>query len=41
MKKFTYPLLVLGLLIAFGFVFRNYQIKKNAIPRLLEPDLQG
>jgi tetratricopeptide (TPR) repeat protein len=36
MKKLTYPLLVLTLLIAFGFVYKNYERKKNDIPKLLE-----
>ena len=36
MKKFTYPLLVLALLITLGFVYKNYERKKNEIPRLLE-----
>lgn len=36
MKKLTYPLLILALLITFGFVYKNYERKKNDIPKLLE-----
>lgn len=36
MKKLTYPLLILALLITLGFVYKNYENKKNATPILLE-----
>jgi tetratricopeptide (TPR) repeat protein len=36
MKKLSYPLLVLALFVAFGFVYKNYERKKNDIPKLLE-----
>ena len=36
MKKLTYPLLILALLITLGFVYKNYERKKNAIPLLME-----
>lgn len=34
MKKLAYPLLIVGLLTTLGFVYRNYEQKKNAIPTL-------
>ncbi len=36
MKKITYPILILTLLITLGFVYKNYERKKNQIPLLLE-----
>ena len=35
MKKLTYPILILALLITLGFVYKNYERKKNEIPQLL------
>ena len=34
MKKLAYPLLIVALLTTLGFVYRNYEQKKNAIPTL-------
>ncbi len=34
MQKLFYPLFVLGLLITLGFVYKNYENKKNAIPEI-------
>ena len=34
MRKLFYPLFVLGLLITLGFVYKNYENKKNAIPEI-------
>ncbi len=34
-KKLTYPILILALLITLGFVYKNYERKKNEIPQLL------
>jgi tetratricopeptide (TPR) repeat protein len=34
MKKLAYPLLIVGLFTTLGFVYRNYEQKKNAIPTL-------
>lgn len=35
MKKLTYPILLGALLIMLGFVYKNYERKKNEIPQLL------
>ena len=34
MKKLAYPLLIVALLTTLGFVYKNYEQKKNAIPTL-------
>jgi len=34
MRKLFYPLFVLGLLVTLGFVYKNYENKKNAIPEI-------
>ena len=34
MKKLAYPLLIAALLTTLGFVYRNYEQKKNALPTL-------
>ena len=34
MKKLAYPLLIVALLSTLGFVYKNYEQKKNAIPTL-------
>jgi tetratricopeptide (TPR) repeat protein len=39
MKKFFYPIVVLTLVILLGFVYKNYEKKKNAIPELKERPL--
>ncbi len=42
MKKLTYPILILALLITLGFVYKNYERKKNEIPQLLaRPNAQA
>ena len=42
MKKLTYPILILALLITLGFVYKNYERKKNEIPQLMErPNAQA
>ncbi len=42
MKKLTYPILVLALVITLGFVYKNYERKKNEIPQLLaRPNAQA
>ncbi len=42
MKKLTYPVLILALLITLGFVYKNYERKKNEIPQLLaRPNAQA
>lgn len=42
MKKLTYPILVLALVITLGFVYKNYERKKNEIPQLMErPNAQA
>lgn len=42
MKKLTYPILILTLLITLGFVYKNYERKKSQIPLLLErPNAQA
>jgi tetratricopeptide (TPR) repeat protein len=42
MKKLTYPILILSLLITLGFVYKNYERKKNEIPQLLaRPNAQA
>lgn len=34
MKKLAYPTLIVALLVTLGFVYKNYEQKKNAIPTL-------
>lgn len=42
MKKLTYPILILALVITLGFVYKNYERKKNEIPQLLaRPNAQA
>jgi tetratricopeptide (TPR) repeat protein len=36
MKKLSYPILILTLLITLGFVYKNYERKRNQVPFLLE-----
>ncbi len=34
MRKLFYPVFVIGLLVTLGFVYKNYENKKNAIPEI-------